>query len=92
MPNKIGRFRLQEELLDYEPEFVMAIMGTCLIYRCEFLYPSKCFEYLAYHEDFEEVPPGQKEPFYTLLVAEAKISSTKTELTVTWEKADHYGT
>jgi len=58
MRNRIGRFVMSRHLVEEEPEQAMKIMSRCVVVRCELMFASDCFEYLAMSPDFDEVLPG----------------------------------
>ena len=49
----LGTFSISEVLVEREPEVVMALMGRCVVLRCEFVYHRRAFEYMAYSPDFK---------------------------------------
>ena len=58
MNNRKGRFVISKELLFRNPEAVRALMGRCIVVRCEMMYASDMLEYTALSPDFDETPDG----------------------------------
>ena len=77
--NKIGRFTIDHEHIDGNPEIVRAIMGTLIVVRAESLFATQCIEYVALCDDFEDTNPGVMPPFYDVVV-------DGEQGTITWSK------
>lgn len=56
--NRVGKFSIDVQTVRELPQTVQAIMGDCIIVRCEHLFPSDSFEYIAYSKMFEVVGKG----------------------------------
>jgi hypothetical protein len=77
--NRIGRFTIDHEHIDDNPEIVRAIMGTLIVVRAESLFANSCIEYIALCDDFEAMDPGTMPPFYDVVV-------DGEQGTITWSK------
>jgi hypothetical protein len=49
----LGTFKISEALVEQNPLVVMALLGRCVVLRCEFIYPERAFHYMAYSPDFK---------------------------------------
>lgn len=70
MNRRIGHFALSRELVERHPEMARAVMGRCVVVRCEMMYANDALEYMALSPDFDEVPPGMTVPLYDVLIIE----------------------
>jgi hypothetical protein len=70
MDRRIGRFRLDLELIEAFPRTARAIMGRCIVLQCEQVYSRLALEYLAISPYFDEVPPGEAAPRYIVNISE----------------------
>lgn len=66
--DRIGRFQIASMVIRDSAEVVRKVMGECVILRCEFLGAQDCYEYVALHQSFSEVPKSQVPPLYTVVV------------------------
>ncbi len=61
---RMGRFRIAEEMLVNNVAAVQAIMGECIVTRCDHRWDTNIFEYDALSFQFREVPQGEMSPEY----------------------------
>jgi len=69
---RFGSFSISRKVFGEHPEVVMAVMGRCVIFKCDFLYHSDRFEYIAWSPDFDEVPEGAEALRYTVVIGPNK--------------------
>lgn len=67
---RIGRFGISLTLAEREQELARAIMGKCIIVRCEMMYETNRLEYVAISDEFDEVPQGAMAPEYEVHISE----------------------
>ena len=67
---RLGFFALKRLLIERDPETVRAIMGRCIIVRCEMMYSYDNFEYWALSPDFDEVPENETAPVYDVIISD----------------------
>lgn len=70
MKKRIGRFVMSRELVERNPETARAIMGRCIVVRCEMMYHIDTLEYVALSPDFDELPQGMIVPEYEVIIFE----------------------
>lgn len=70
MDRRIGRFAIRRELVERDPETARAIMGRCIVVRCEMMYSHDTLEYMALSPDFDEVPQGAIAPEYDVIISD----------------------
>ena len=70
MNKRIGRFVLSLQLTEQYPATARAIMGRCIVVRCEMMYVHDTLEYIALSPDFDEVPNGNIVPEYDVIISE----------------------
>ncbi len=70
MDRRIGRFSISRQLVDHDAETVRAVMGRCIIVRCEMMYESNSLQYVAVSPEFAEVPLGQIIPGYDVIISD----------------------
>lgn len=61
---RIGRFRIDADLLVERPAIATRIMGQCVIWRAEMLFAERVVEYSAECFRFDEVAEGNVMPEY----------------------------
>ena len=66
MLNRPGKFSISQEALTDAPEVVQAVMGECIITRCEHRFQNGTFEYEAYSNHFDVVAEGEVAPTYDI--------------------------
>ena len=69
-PSRIGRFVISVHSIIRDPEVVRAVMGRCIVVRCERVHDKDIFEYIAVSPAFDEVLPGETTPNYDLDISE----------------------
>jgi hypothetical protein len=67
-PNQLGRFRIENALIQDYPELVMSIMSRMIIVRAEQMWIYDAIEYQAISSDFYEVAKGERIPSYNMLI------------------------
>lgn len=70
MDKRIGRFAMSRELVERDPETARAVMGRCIVVRCEMMYTHDSLEYMAISPDFDEVPEGTIAPEYDVIISD----------------------
>ena len=71
MNQRIGRFAMSRQLLERDPETSRAVMGRCIVVRCEMMYAHDTLEYMALSPDFDEVPQGAIVPEYKVIISDS---------------------
>jgi hypothetical protein len=61
---------MSRQLVERDQETARAIMGRCVVVRCEMMYAHDTFEYIAFSPDFDEVPQGMIAPEYEVHISE----------------------
>lgn len=72
---RVGKFSIDREYIYDMPEIVRAIMGRCIIVRCELMFDKNAFEYVAISPDFDLLPKGEIAPTYNVLVTFDAVSA-----------------
>lgn len=67
---RLGRFALSRMMIERDQETARAIMGRCIIVRCEMMYESNTLEYLALSPDFDELQQGMMAPAYEVHISD----------------------
>lgn len=67
---RLGRFALSRMTVERDQETARAIMGRCIIVRCEMMYHMNAFEYIAMSPFFDEVTEGMMAPEYEVHISE----------------------
>jgi hypothetical protein len=67
---RIGRFAMSLELVERDPDTARAIMGRCIVVRCEMMYEHQTLKYIALSPDFDEVPYGEITPEYRVIISD----------------------
>ena len=70
MNKRIGRFAMSRELVERDPETARAVMGRCIVVRCEMMYHMDALEYVALSPDFDELPQGMIAPEYDVIISD----------------------
>lgn len=68
--SRVGKFSIKQQLVRDEPEKVMRLMNNMIVIRCELLYHTLSFEYIAMSPSFEKVKEGDPIPGYILFERE----------------------
>lgn len=86
MKDRIGRFKISREMVECYPETALAVMGRCIVVKCEMSYEldyGEYFEYKALSPYFDEVEEGGFIPEYDVVIngesIEFKRSNAKAE-------------
>ncbi len=56
---RVGRFFIPRDLVMDDEETARAVMGRCVIVRCEMIFARDGFEYTAICPEFDEVQVGE---------------------------------
>lgn len=56
---RLGQFAIDSALIVHDPAAVRTALEGCIIVRAELLYDVQAIHYVALHDEFYEVPPGQ---------------------------------
>ena len=67
---RIGRFALSRLIVERDQETARAIMGRCIVLRCEMMYHMNALEYIAMSPDFDEIEQGMIAPEYDVHISE----------------------
>ena len=72
-----GRFRISLDLLQDESahENLKKVMGHMFIVRCEYLYESSSFEYVAISDLFDKVEKSIHAPMYDISMTDGNIKA-----------------
>ncbi len=70
MNRRIGRFAMSRQLVERDEEIARAVMGRCVVVRCEMMYMDNTLEYVAISPDFDVVPEGTVVPEYEVRISE----------------------
>ena len=70
MDRRIGRFAMSAQLVKRDPETARAVMGRCIVVRCEMMFEHDTLEYIALSPDFDEVPQGNIAPEYDVIISD----------------------
>jgi hypothetical protein len=68
---RLGRFALSRILIERDPAMARAIMGRCIIVRCEMMYAYDTLEYLALSPSFDAIEHGMRAPEYEVIISES---------------------
>ena len=74
---RLGRFIIPGRVIAEYPADVRAIMGRCIITRCEMYYHADALEYIALSPDFDVVTEGSNLPEYRATVEDGVVTWTK---------------
>ena len=69
MSRRIGRFVMNVDMVKRAQETARAIMGRCVVVRCEMMYANNSLEYMALSPDFDEIQEGEIAPFYEVIIS-----------------------
>ena len=61
---RMGRFKITAVMLEDRSDAVLAIMGECIVTRCEHRWDADIFDYTAASWQFREVEEGEMSPEY----------------------------
>lgn len=61
---KFGTFSIPMQLIEDDPATARLALEGCIVVRAEAIYAKGCIDYMAIHEDFEEVPLDEFAPEY----------------------------
>jgi len=65
--HKRGKFSISMETIREDPDFVMRLMGMCVIVRAERMFVNDSMEYIALSELFDEVEEEYQTPEYNMI-------------------------
>jgi len=80
---RLGKFTISSMMIERSPEIVRAVMGRCIIVRCEMLFEFDALEYVAISPDFDEVQPGMISPKYDVITDNGDISFKRSNVKCT---------
>lgn len=69
---RIGQFTLDAGFVAHNQEAALAIMGRCIVMRCEWIFSTDTLEYLALSPDFDEIHIDENAPEYDVIISEGK--------------------
>jgi hypothetical protein len=67
---RVGKFRLRERMVRDKPDDVMLIMGKMITTRCELVYNTQSFHYIAISPLFDKAIKGEMIPDYSITVTD----------------------
>lgn len=70
MNKRIGRFAISKQLIEHDPDTARAILGRCIVVRCEMIYAHDTLEYVALSQDFDEVSQREIVPQYDVIISD----------------------
>lgn len=71
---RLGKFTINSVMIERNPEIVRAVMGRCIIVRCEMLFEIDALEYVAISPFFDVVDRGTLSPEYDVIIDGSDIS------------------
>lgn len=81
MKKRIGKFAIQRQVIDSNPDLVRSICKDVAIVSAMYQYPTDAVDYMGVSDHFEEVGNQQPVPIY-----EIKINSVEGVAQVQFEK------
>ena len=63
--SRVGKFTVSTRLIEQSPDVIMKALSSVIITRCECVYYTASFEYIALSRNFDKVPEGEMIPMYT---------------------------
>lgn len=80
---RIGKFTLSLHLIENDPGAAHAVMCRCIVVRCEMMYATNTFYYIAVSDDFAEIAEGELIPEYFCVIKKLAVGSIATWLPCT---------
>lgn len=71
MKCRIGKFNLSKFIVERDQQTAMAIMGRCVVVRCEHMFYRGTFEYLAISPEFDEIYHDEMPPRYDVIISDS---------------------
>lgn len=68
--NHRGKFSIEAPLITEATEIIQAVMGQCIIVRCEHNLMTNSLAYEAYSFHFDALDEGETAPAYDIVVTE----------------------
>jgi hypothetical protein len=75
---RIGKFELEAEVIEDNPDAVQAVLGSCIVVTAQMMIQKRAIEYYAICNQFSEVEQGMEPPTYDMELGD--------DGTVTWTK------
>jgi len=75
--NRVGRFRISNELLRTSPYKVKLIMSKVVVVRCDSLFYMNALEYVAYSPLFDIIEEGYVPQDYEFSIDGKKVITSK---------------
>ena len=66
---RIGKFTIDQYVINERPHHVLALMKDMIIVRAEYMWAHHGIEYMGIHPDFAALPPGQVAPEYVPIIS-----------------------
>lgn len=66
--NKVGKFKIQDIVIETQPEIVLDIMSRVIVLNAKYLETEGAYEYYGYSEMFDEVAMGDIVPEYEFII------------------------
>lgn len=66
--NKVGTFKIQDIVIEQQPEIVLDIMSRVIVLNAKYLEIEGAYEYYGYSEMFDEVAKGDIVPEYEFII------------------------
>lgn len=66
--NKVGKFKIQDIVIETQPEIVLDVMSRVIVLNAKYLEIEGAYEYYGYSEMFDEVAMGETVPEYDFII------------------------
>ena len=63
---RVGRFSIRSATLKSDPDAFLMLSENIIVIRCEHIFHSESFEYIALSPLFDEIEPGSMAPDYRI--------------------------
>lgn len=70
---RLGRFHIGLSIIEHDTIMAQLMLSGMVIVRADHRYDLNAIEYMALHDDFDEVPPGLEAPHYDVVAHEQRI-------------------
>lgn len=77
--NRVGQFFLPAVAVDDNAENVQKIMCKCIVIKCEHIYHSDGFLYVALSDEFDPLESGADVPKYDVVVHDDRVEFKRKE-------------
>lgn len=66
--NKVGKFKIQDIVIETQPEIVLDVMSRVIVLNAKYLEIEGAYEYYGYSEMFDEIAMGEIVPEYEFII------------------------